>query len=479
MNQILRFLRKHFRLVTVAGALLVSCSFFALRNPLISLAGIEITAHLGQERGDAEAFFGIYSEQVENLIENGSFLRNGAVLNRYPPVYPAILYFSYSLSAAIGVDIGIVLMLAAAVFIALSALCIGETAFLVYGRETPAIVAGLLFATHPYVLQGLTKTMSETPFMAFFFAAVWLLVKGLVRPAERAAERGAEKEAAKAGMRAGRRAAKAGMRAVLQAALMGVLLGVAMLIRPMGLFLPIVFATAYGVFSTEMPIVRRAAGAAAIVLGAVLAIAPWQAFNWRHGENILLSSDRVHSIVDGVSFNNHPGKQRIRLPADIDAAARRLSTGGVRTRGEFFSLALREFRDRPAAMVKLGLIKAARSWYGVWAQEARKERIKMGISLLYLIAAGIGLLRLRKAVIRAGWGGRGGWSGRPARIYLAVFVLLTAYFWGMTILVVSMVRYMIPVFGLMAVVTAGVVGGGGRQDPMAVGLDAEAESNYA
>jgi len=425
LNDVLLFLQKYFRLFVILGSLACSVLFVAVKGSLLSTVNIDVTAHMGQvkEGGvhDGRYYFGDYTLQTNNLIRNGSFIdEDGKVLNRYVPIYPLMLYGTYLVGDALGVSPRHSMPLLPILLIALSSLIICELAFLLYQNRLLALSAGLIFATMPYILQGLTKTMSVTPFMTFLYLSI-LVFFGLLL--------------------------KSGRKQFLGLLGVGVLLGIAMLIRPIGLFLPLIFAFLYVVFYREAPIPKRIANASAILIAVGLTITPWQLFNYGHGEKILLSSDRVHSIVDGVTFNNNPKKkEQISLPDDVNALALRLSESGAESKGEFFGMVFQELKEEPVPVVKLYAIKAARSWYGAFGQQPSKEWAKLGISLFYILLTIIGIFKLDM-------------QRYPSRVYVVSFLLLTLYFWAMTILVVSMVRYMIPVFGMMAVLIPAILSG--------------------
>lgn len=402
--------QKHYRVSVVIISLAVSTSFFVAQNIVINLLDIEITTH-GQLRDDGTYFFGDYTLQVNHLLQNNSLVRDGEVLNRYTPIYPFLLYGAVRLSEIAGLEINTSLFLLAAGFIALSALILTEISYKVYDKESFAVLGGVLFATHPYILQGLTKTMSVTPFMTFVFLSLLFFLKVLLNSPHRQA---------------------------LHLILVGILVGISMLIRPIAIFLPIVYALLYIVLAKNEGFTRKAVLSCLIIVGAAATTAPWQGVNYSYGESIVLSSDSTGSMIDGVSFNNHPRKDKIELPEGVNDLAMTLSNSGAETRVELFSLAIREFRAHPVAAVKLFLVKAGRAWYGAFGQEKRKEFFKLLISLFYMTLAVLGIWKLNL-------------KEPAARMYCVVFLGMTLYFWGMTILVVSMVRYMIPIFGLMVI----------------------------
>jgi hypothetical protein len=389
--------------------MIIAIAFLIVHENFLKSVGIEYSDHYGQLYEDGTYNFGDYSRQVNHLINSKSFVDNGQVLNRYAPGYPLFLYSSVIVSKYLHLDLYYCLVFMAALCIAISSVLIGDIAYLLYKSDILAIIAGLLFTTHPYVLQGLTKVMSETPFMTFLYLSLLVYFIFLIKkPAN-----------------------------FIYPALTGFLLGIAMLIRPIGLFLPIVIAICTLFYLKNTGWTKRLLISSVVIISSIVAILPWQIYNYKHGERILLSSDEVGSITDGVSFNNHPGKELLKLPADVDSLSMRLSTSGARTRPDFFKLAYQEFTEQPATMLKLISIKAARSWYGVFRQDTKKERVKLIILGIYASLTLLGLTRIR--------------FDQAAKIIGITSLILVLYFWGMTILVVSMVRYMYPIFGLIVI----------------------------
>lgn len=371
---------------------------------------IEISVLVGQMDETGMYNFGDYTYQVNHLIRTGSLVENGQVLNRYTPGYPLLLYGIFELAEWLNLEFVYLLFLVSAMFIAFSTVIVAEIAYLLSRSTVFAFISGLLFATHPYVLQGLSKVMSVTPFMTILYLTVlvWLIF-ALNKTSN-----------------------------IVYPVLTGLLLGIAMMIRPIALFLPLIFMVMTLVFLKREPLVKRFVLSMLLVGVTVLAVLPWQLFNSRHGQSVLLSSDEVHSMIDGVWFNEHPDKKSLKLPADVDALSRDLVSREVSGRGVFFQMVFRELRQRPGAVIKLYLIKAARSWYGVFGQDPRKETLKLVVSGFYLLLFFFALLRMDFKQRR--W---------PVFGWLAL--VLVVYFWAMTVLVVSMVRYMYPVFGLLVV----------------------------
>jgi hypothetical protein len=388
----------------------ISVLFFIIKDSLLKSTGVDYSNIYGELNKQGIYDFGDYTVQVNHLIKSGKLEDNDKILNRYPPGYPLLLYSSFIVSKYFNINLYYLLFILAALFIAFSSVIIGEIAYLIYNSNLLAISAGLLYASHPYVLQGLSKIMPETPFMTFLYLSLLVFFVFIINNPNK----------------------------LIYPVFIGFLLGIAMLVRPIGLFLPIILSILALFLLKKVVVIKRFAISAIILISSVITILPWQIYNYNHNQRILLSSDEVASILDGVSFNNHPSKMQLDLPSDVDSLARYLSTSGVTTRSDFFKIAHREFTKQPITMCKLILIKATRSWYGAFGQESRKEKIKIFILGVYATLTFFALISLK-------------FNQRVIFIIGISCLVIVFYFWAMTILVVSMVRYMYPIFGLAVI----------------------------
>jgi hypothetical protein len=100
-----------------------------------------------------------------------------------------------------------------------------------------------------------------------------------------------------------------------------------------------------------------------------------------------------------------------------------------------------EFSRDPAALLNLYVRKAARSWYGT--DSGRLEWLVLALQLPYIALSIAGSARALRI-------------GGDAACLTALAWLVTAYFWGMTLIALSIARYMIPAMGLLFAVAPGV-----------------------
>jgi 4-amino-4-deoxy-L-arabinose transferase-like glycosyltransferase len=231
----------------------------------------------------------------------------------------------------------------------------------------------------------------------------------------------------------------------------GLLFGVAMLIRPVAIGIPLVLSLGAWLTLREINRLRRAVLIAALILGSLTAVLPWEAFVYYKTTNvILLSTNGVKSIRDGLTYGVLTKDYReSTAPADVrqvmsDVSAR---VGELKTTGDIAALLFREFQSHPLAVTKLLLLKIARSWYGT--DTGRRELPILLIQMAYLVPISWGAWRTWKL-------------GDGFRNFVIIALLVVFYFWAMTFLALSIVRYMTPVMGLLMIVMAACYPGATR-----------------
>lgn len=221
----------------------------------------------------------------------------------------------------------------------------------------------------------------------------------------------------------------------------GGLCALAALVRPIAVFLPAMLAL--GLFVTSG---RRLAWAfrksSVIACGFVIVLLPWEGWVYsRTGEWILVSSSGGRAIVDGWTFavGRPDFRASIDTPAGVEAIMKDLIERDRRralpTLSAVIPVLVDKFRDDPVSMSQLLLWKAGRAWYGTDAIRS-VERYAVIVQLCYLalVLPGIYL-----------WWREPG-SPRP---WIVATGLVVAYFWAMSTVALSIVRYITPVLGLL------------------------------
>lgn len=161
-----------------------------------------------------------------------------------------------------------------------------------------------------------------------------------------------------------------------------------------------------------------------------LVTAPWQLWQRRLGKSGLLAAPVFfYSFVDGMA--RHPGNRvsdwvrehRSELPLNLDTVV---------------EINRRWLREDPAALLRLYVLKAARTW--TLSDSGRWDRAILLLHLPWWLAGIAGLaVWLRRA------------RGDPA---LLLVLVVLVYMWGVAAVASGLARYMAPVYGFL-----GVLGG--------------------
>jgi hypothetical protein len=259
----------------------------------------------------------------------------------------------------------------------------------------------------------LTKQPStEVPFMAFFYAGLYLFWLALKTDGNR--------------------------HSLLFFA--GICIGLSMLIRGIALGTGLLLCGLFLLLSRDTALKMRFLLALALLAGNVIAIFPWQAWVYgRTGQMILLGTNGVTSIKDGLTFavESKNYREEIVIPEDVAHLQEQLASqsASMNSMTQILETVGAHFVDAPWSVLKLFLIKAGRSWYGT--DSGRMETPILAVQSLYAV-----LILLATAAV---------WRMRHRYPGLLLFVWVpVSYFWLMTILVLSILRYMTPTIGLVS-----------------------------
>jgi hypothetical protein len=281
----------------------------------------------------------------------------------------------------------------------------------------PALVSSLLWMTYPFALWFTKQPNREIPFLAVFYGGFCLFWYVLLRKS----------------------------RAWPLYFLSGLLAGFAMLIRPIAIGIVMVMSIVLWVMGREMTARFRLFLVAMLLLGNLVAIAPWEAWVYSMtGRIVMLSTGGAPGIRDGLTFAVVPKgyRQEIKVPEDVAALMRdiRVHSDEMQSLRGIVSVLTEKWRLQPLPVAKLFTLKAARSWYGT--DSGRFETPILLIQTAYLILAL--------------WGSGAAWRRGGITKQLAIGIwLLVLYFWGMTVLALSILRYMVPAMGLLFVLIPG------------------------
>ena len=354
-----------------------------------------------------------YDPQVERLLEGGGLVDDqGRPLARYPPVYPAIVAWTYASADLIGIERWLALRLVSICSIVLIGLLVFELARMFMWTQS-AVAAGLLAGTHPHILTGAVQPLPGTPFTVFLLGGLLAFLPVLT--AETRQSRFPYPRMVTAGL----------------------LLGLAMLTRPIALPVLILMIAVLLVRKCEQRH-QKWRLAAVFALSVLVVVGPWELLVYHGtGRIVPLSTGGVASIRDGLSFNHKERRHPLALPHDVEELTGRFWAhydryNSVHAIGSFLA---GEVSERPAAVAKLILIKASRAWYGTDTQNALYENVNVLVFILYVP---IGVLGMWFCAL----------DKRRVRLQVLFLVTVILSFWLMTAVVFSIVRYMAPVIVL-------------------------------
>lgn len=356
-------------------------------------------------RLDSSDYTYYHSVVARNLLAGKGFtLADGSFASVNPPLYP-ILVAAILWLAQFGIS-------EALLFGTLNAACLAISVVVVYRlarnlwSERGGLLAAGLWLTYPFMLLLSTERLTEPPFIAALYlglACFWQSLK---------------------------------TQSLRGFALAAVFLGIAMLIRSIAIaILPVCVMI---VWLTRQPL-RLKASTSAVLLGVgSLVVLPWTIVVYAQSSQlVVLGTNTTPSIRDGLTFAvGKAYRQEFQISADVLALMERLLSrrDAMNSLGAIFAAVREEFLQTPDAVVKLFLLKMARSWFAT--DSGRLEMLSLAIQAPYLLSILVGsLLTLRFALAQ--------------RTYLLGTWLIVLYFWLMTIAVLSILRYMTPAMGLL------------------------------
>lgn len=373
----------------------------------------------GEFRGNQSTDYLNHYEPVARSIAAGRGITlDGVIATRYPPGFSVLLAIVFRLSEWLNVPEGLVLLVFRLVCAGLSVVFIYALARLIWSPNL-ALIPALAWLTYPFALWLNKQPNSEVPFIPLLYAVMFAFWLALLRKP----------------------------RAWWLYLLAGVLAGGAMLIRPAAIGLSIIMAVlALFLVKPGVTVRSRLLAAALILTGNILVVLPWQIAVFNQTQAIIpLGTGGTVTIQDGLTFLAVPKDYRreVKIPEDV---ADLMWTFQERrpemiSAGQALAVIIEEARQAPGAFTKLMLIKITRSWYGIDSRQFELPTIFLQIIYLSFIL----------------WGSWYAWRwGGDRRRMIAGNWIVVLYFWAMTILVIPLFRYMLPVMGLLMVALPGV-----------------------
>lgn len=363
----------------------------------------------------------VFYEPVARAILAGAGVTTpqGELATAYPPGFPLFLAGVFGAAHTLGLAEALALWLSQLLCLLVATFLIDAIASAIFGGRV-ALLAALLWAAYPPLWWLAKQPSSELPFVVLLYLAIYggARLTQLTRPSFWAA------------------------------LATGGAAGAAALVRPIALVLGPALALALIVPRPGIGAMCRIALASMILAGALAAVAPWELAVWRRaGDWIPLASNGPASMRDGLTFAlaAPPKEYRLGLPLAPDTRllmeeiAQLTSAGRLATSGAVMGYVAQAANERPATIARLYAWKAARAWY---ATDSNRGELWSGLlQIPYLALAVAGAFVAYRA-------------GGERRRFLWLALAIIGAFWIMTILALSILRYMTPIMGLLHILAA-------------------------
>lgn len=375
-----------------------------------------------------------YAPQVAGLMEGRGFTNaQGETLDRYPPLYPLLLAVEFKVADALGMERRNVQSATSIAIVALTGVLVFASASLIVSPGLAALV-GLASVVVPHLAYATLEPLSLVPYCLVLVAAIGLTWQQLHRN-------------------------QLDPRA---SALLGLLLGVLMLLRPIALFLPILFLAFQQLAYRQWLIKARVKAGSALLLVLAVTLLPWEAWVYQQrGAWIPLSTGGANSLRDGISFNQKSFREPLTFNPRLTALQERI--GNVYTDlnigSEFRKFLKSELHNDPLAITQLYALKGLRAWYGTDSHNPRMEGLGKLLAVLYLVPTGLALMVLlwKRNRGNARTGSTRQSPDIPSisapTLWLAgLLIAVIGYHWAFATAFLSVVRYMVPAYVLFPLI---------------------------
>jgi hypothetical protein len=347
------------------------------------------------------------------LAGHGFITANGTPAISYSPGYPLVLAGIFGLSRLSNIPEEIVLSAFTLLSMGLASAFLFMLAKSVWGL-LPALASALIWMTYPFALWLTRQPHSEMPFIVVCYGGFYLFCYLLF----------------------GR------ITAWPMYFLCGLLIGFAMLIRPIAIWATLVMGIILWLTAKGMGQRFRLFLITMMLLGSIVVILPWEI--WVYANTGRIVPLRAGNLLDGLTYTNpNSYRQGVDAPPEVavlmqDLIARR---DEIKSLKDTIWVVAEELQTRPLAVVKLFAIKACRSWYATDSNRFETENILIQSPYLVLVL----------------WGSLAAYIHGGISRRLAVNIwLMVLYFWGMTTVALSILRYMVPAMGLLFVLIPAV-----------------------
>jgi len=355
-------------------------------------------------------YFDRYEPIANNILHGKGIMYRGEVLTYTAPGFPIILAGIFGLSQITGIDKFNLIIGFNIIFTALAALFLFLIAKEIFNKKI-ALIASFLWMSYPFNLWFIKNPNTEVPFIPLLYLGIFLYFLAFRK------------------------------RDLKFTFLAGFSLGLASFTRITGLFLPFFLSLLFLFFLSDSK-KRRLLLAIILLTGNLIAIFPWMAYTISEtGSFLSISSMGPYSVVAGITWLStiKVGGSQIFLSDDVRALIERVKVADLSSGVKLFHFFVKELTSRPISLLKLIGLKLTRSWYAT-TQQWWEDKI-MAVQSLYIITAIGGIISGIKI-----------YKKRIKNLILLLGVIF--YFWGMTFLNISLLRYVVPAMGLVIIFSA-------------------------
>lgn len=379
----------------------------------IQISFLSILPNRFRQNDEAIDYRTFYKPVGENILAGKGIVdADGKLGTAYPPGYPTIIALVFGAAHVAGVNQITAIDMFDVLLMAASALLLFAIAYTLFGHYV-AYIGFFLWITYPPNLWLIKQPNSEVPFVFFFLLSLLLFTMA------------------------------AREQRVRLSFVCGLFLGLAALVRPIGVFLFILFAVA-AMFCPALILKNRAKMAILIAAGFLFSVLPWEGYLYsKSGQFPLLCTSGPGGMSEGLVFAVEPvaDSKPMWVPESLLALMQQasLERPSMKTTGSVLKFVAREAKRNPWGTFELALMKFYRPWYSTYSR--KYDHINLSYQLFYIP---LGILGLVFGIKRYG-----------SQIYwIGLLLSLVLYFWGMAFLVVPLFRYMIPSMALVVMFCA-------------------------
>ena len=357
----------------------------------------------------------------DNVIAGKGWVDDsGNFADARPPGHPLIIIGLKQLADVVSVPEADMFILFNVFLLSFSAVLLYLIAIEVW-RTNAVMLVPVAWVTCPFVVWFLNQPYSEVPFFVLFFASILTFFKSLKVDAGKLFWYGL---------------------------LTGALLGAAMMIRSIGIALPVIIGISWLALSRPWPKRVHSLYLIALFLGSVMLFLPWSLIMYKETNEIRFLGPPTlteNSIANGLKFvtNIDGDREKLAVSLDVENYAEHLYADifvNEKTRvdsdqllGQVSGL-IKGVLDNPVPGISFYFLKLHRAWYGTYSH--RLEFWTLLIQAGYFVLLSLSILIIYQNRLR------------PKYVFVLT-TLVVLYFWSLALLFEPLVRYMVAPMGLL------------------------------